>query len=310
MKSISKLEMPTEDWLALRKHSVGASDVATLLHLNPYKTIYQLWEEKIAEAPLAQIDNDATHFGNKLEETVAQEYAERSGRKILRDNKIRVHPDCEFLTCNLDRVILPMNGEGRGVLECKTSLSQVVRNWDAEIPPMYYTQVQTQLAITGWKWGVLALLVDGRTFSTFDIERDDKFITSVLAIVNSFWFDYVIPKLPPPAVVADYTRMSSNEGMIVEANEAAVAAHQQLVRVKSDIKLLEENQEQLENTIKMALGTAEAIVIGNTTLATWKTAKASVAFDAKKFKADHPDMAAQYEITKPGSRRFLLKEGK
>ena len=302
--------MPTEEWLALRKHSVGASEVATLLHLNPYKTIYQLWEEKIAEAPLEQVQNEATHFGNKLEETVAQEYAERSGRKILRDNKIRIHPECEFLTCNLDRVILPLNGEGRGVLECKTASGHAEKSWDMEIPPMYYTQVQAQLAVTGWKWGVLALLVDGRNFKTFDIERDDKFIASLVAIVNSFWHDYVIPQLPPPAVVEDYTRMASHEGMIIEANEAVVAAHQQLVRVKADIKLLEENQEQLENTIKMALGTAETIMSGNKTLATWKTAKASVAFDAKKFEADHPDMAAQYKITKPGSRRFLLKEGK
>lgn len=307
MSYVTTKTLTREEWLAMRKHSIGASDVAVLLNLNPHKTAYQLWEEKILSSPLAEVDNDAVHFGNKLEDTVAQEYAERTGRKVIRDNKIRVHPECEFFTCNLDRIILPANGEGRGVLECKTAASYTVRSWDTEVPPMYYTQVQAQLAITGYKWGALALLVDGRSFTSFEIERDDKFAGQLLAIVSDFWTDHVMARVPPPAVVADYARMESAKDAVVEAGEDVLAAYQQLLRVRADIKQLEGNQEQLENTIKMALGTAETLASNGTILATWKTAKPSTVFDAKKFRAEHAVMAAEYETTKPGNRRLLIK---
>ncbi len=310
MKSISKLDLSYDQWRELRKQSVGASDVAVLLGLNPYKTAYQLWEEKILPGPPPEEENDAIHFGRKLEETVAQEYAERSGRKILRDNRIRIHPECDFFTCNLDRVILPANGEGRGVLECKTASGFAVKSWEAEIPPMYYTQVQAQLAITGYTWGVLALLVDGRKYAQFAIERDDKFIRSLIAIVDDFWRTNVLAKVPPPAVVSDYERVMSQEGLIVNAAPEVVSAWTQLLRVRKDKKELEGNEEQLENAIKLAIGTGEVLMDGARTLATWKSAKPSKKIDTKKLQAENPAIAAQYEITVPGSRRLLIKEAK
>jgi len=311
MKSISKVEMPVEEWLALRKRSIGASEVAVLLGLNPYKTTYQLWEEKILDGPLEQIHNDAIDFGNKLEEIVAQTYAERAQRKVIRDNKIRVHPEIDFFTCNLDRVILPIDGEGRGVLECKTASGFASGSWESEVPPMYYTQVQAQLAITGYKWGALALLVDGRKFKSFEIERDEKFIRSLVQIVSDFWNENVLAKVPPPAQVSDYERMSSNVGEVAHADESVVAAYSQLVQVKADIASMEINKDQLEEKIKLAIGTAETIEYNGVALATWKTSKPSAGFDIAGFKAavNRPDLESKFVTEKPGTRRFLLKKG-
>jgi len=309
MPHISKLEMTREEWLALRKHSVGASDVACLLGLNPYKTAYKLWEEKVLPGPPEEIHNDAVEFGNKLEWVVAETFAERSGRKVINDNKVRIHPELDFFTCNLDRVILPQNGEGRGVLECKTASGFASGSWEAEIPPMYYTQVQAQLAITGYTWGALALLVDGRKFKSFDISRDDVFIRSLVQIVHDFWTDHVLAKTPPPAVLSDFERIGSKVGEVAEADESVYAAWQQLVRVKADLAVMEQNKDQLEEKIKLAIGTAEVIEHEGIAIATWKTSKASMAIDTKRLQQEMPDVAKKYEYEKPGTRRFLLKNG-
>ena len=47
--------------------------------------------------------------------------------------------------------------------------------------------------------------------------------------------------------------------------------------------------------------------IDGKTLATWKSAKASIKFDAKLFESAMPDIYKQFQRPIPGSRRFLLK---
>jgi glutamate mutase epsilon subunit len=42
-------------------------------------------------------------------------------------------------------------------------------------------------------------------------------------------------------------------------------------------------------------------------LATWKSAKSSIKFDAKLFQEAMPDIHKQFMRDMPGSRRFLLK---
>jgi hypothetical protein len=53
---------------------------------------------------------------------------------------------------------------------------------------------------------------------------------------------------------------------------------------------------------KSTLATIEGRV-----LATWKSAKPSVKFDAKLFQEAMPDIYKQFMREMPGSRRFLLK---
>jgi hypothetical protein len=42
-------------------------------------------------------------------------------------------------------------------------------------------------------------------------------------------------------------------------------------------------------------------------LATWKSAKPSIKFNAELFKTSMPDIYKQFEVEVPGSRRFLIK---
>ena len=52
---------------------------------------------------------------------------------------------------------------------------------------------------------------------------------------------------------------------------------------------------------------ADTLVLGEKTLATWKSAKPSDRFDAKRFEAENPDLYRAYVSPVPGARRMLLK---
>jgi putative phage-type endonuclease len=106
---------------------------------------------------------------------------------------------------------------------------------------------------------------------------------------------------------------SHSEGKIIQAdaNSEVYKYCKALREVKDSITDLEARKEELEFKIKEIMKDAEAVYCSDAEepypLVTWRQAKPTSRFDAKRFKAEHPDMAEAYTSVTPGSRRFLLK---
>jgi predicted phage-related endonuclease len=87
--------------------------------------------------------------------------------------------------------------------------------------------------------------------------------------------------------------------------ERAIAV---LNEYKQKIKHLENESESIELAIRSFMGmNANLITLDGKTLATWKSAKSSMKFDAKLFQLAMPDVYNKFVVETPGSRRFLLK---
>jgi len=310
MSYVKTIEMSREEWLSLRQHGIGGSDAAAVLGLSSYKTPLDVYLEKIAPVAPDVPPTPRMKAGLKLEQTVADWYEEESGYKVQRDNKVRIHPDYNFLIANLDRVILPKNGEGRGVLEIKTTSSWYAKGWEATLPMEFYAQLQHYLNVTGYTWGEFAILIDGYDFQRFKVERDDNFIQTANEVMLNFWERNVLAHVPPPPKTeADLKGLypESTEGEVLEAAGETYEAYQQLVALKSEIKTRDIAAEQLEFAIKLAMGPAESLEYNGDRLISWKVSKPSKVFDATTFKAVHKDLYESFQIEKPGSRRFLIK---
>jgi len=65
-----------EEWLLLRKTYLGGSDLGAVIGVNKYKTALDVYLEKTSEF-VEEVNNDATYWGNVLEDVVAQEYSKR-----------------------------------------------------------------------------------------------------------------------------------------------------------------------------------------------------------------------------------------
>ncbi|EOA2606900.1 lambda-exonuclease family protein, partial [Enterococcus hirae] len=99
--SKSTLDMSHREWLEDRKRGIGGSDVATVLGLNKYKSPYQLWLEKTGQIELKDSESEPAYWGNVLEEVVAKEFQERTGKKVRRRNQVFEHPLHPFLRANI-----------------------------------------------------------------------------------------------------------------------------------------------------------------------------------------------------------------
>lgn len=302
-----------EEWLESRKNGIGASEIGTLLGVNPYESAYELWLRKKGMTPPKE-ENFAMKAGHYLEDAVSQFFADETGAVIIKSSKEDfqyMDTDCPHLLVSPDRTYWAAgavhNEANKCILECKTTQ----RTIDAEdIPETWFCQVQTLLGVSGMANGSLAWLSAGREFGQIQIPFVPDFFDTIKEEVERFWTDYIIGNAEPEAttirdVVAKYAR--SSEGKIVDCTEEVYNAYKDLKEVKRQLAELEEKKDSLENAVKVALQDAEALRYEGKVIASWKSSKDSVKFDAKRYQAEHADLCEPYMVTTIGSRRFTLK---
>ena len=111
-------------WLEARRRGVGASDIAAILGRSSWKTAYHVYHEKLGS--WVQADNPRMRWGRKLEDLVAQEYAELTGRFVFRPEETLLRSKAyPWMFASLDRLVHEVEDRsclGREIiLECKTA---------------------------------------------------------------------------------------------------------------------------------------------------------------------------------------------
>lgn len=302
-----------EQWLEARKLGIGASEVATVVGLNPYETPLELWQRKVGIEPPKE-ETAAMRRGHFCEDAVAQWWAHETGREIIQSSAVDfmfIDREKDFLRVSPDRTFwLPdaaRNDDNKGILECKTTNMKVDPD---DLPKQWFCQVQMNLGVAGYSHGSIAWMGFGFEFGYVDIEFVPDFYDMLVDAVQKFWNVNVLGKVEPdPVNVKDFLTKyrKHTDGKVIEVGDEILDAYHELKEVKQQIAELDERKNTLEDTLKMSFADAEAIAYDGATLATWKTAKDSVKFDEKAFKAANPELWQQYAKTVPGSRRFLLK---
>ena len=112
---VSTRNLSKEDWLRYRKCGITGTDAGAILGLNPYRSAFQVYHDKISDT-IENIDNEAMRQGRDLEDYVAQRFSEETGFKVRRANAIYQSEEHPLLLADFDRLIV---GQKAG-LECKT----------------------------------------------------------------------------------------------------------------------------------------------------------------------------------------------
>lgn len=304
-----------QEWLDARNGGIGASEVATVLGLNPFETPYQLWRRKKGlDAP--KQENFAMKAGHYLEDAVARFYADATQCHIIK-NTVEdfsiINPDKPFLRVSPDRLYwrdgMKHNEENKCVLECKTTQMEIDED---SVPQHWFCQLQMNLGVAELPQGALAWLTMGRKFGFKDFVFDKEFYDWMIGEVEKFWLDYIVGDQEPLPVNVDDVLLKNPRhvaGKTIEATDELVEDCRQLKELKEELSGLDNRKKELEAAIKMAMGDAEALTLPNSTkpLATWKATKDKTCFDEKKFAAENPELYRSYQYTKAGTRMFLLK---
>ena len=303
--------MLSHEQIEERRIGLGGSDIGPVLGLSPWTSPLDIYNSKLGLVPDRDLsDIEAVHFGNVLEDTIAKEYARRTGSRVRRRNQRIVHPQHPWMAANIDRSV---DGEKK-VLECKNSSEWMSGSWGEsgsdEVPDAYLVQVAWYMTILGYDRADLAALIGGNQLRIFHFERDFDLETLIFQRARAFWFDNVMAKVPPPpSCERDLeTLYAIDDGSGFVASEEMEAKVHELAAAKLELNRMEEEVDALKFDIRAAMGSASILLSAfGGPLVTNKAPKESVVVDGKRLKTERPDVWGQYSKPKKNSRRFLIK---
>ena len=299
-------DMPKEEWLKHRQAGIGGSDASCIAGLNPWKSAIQLYMDKKEENPQEQ-KSLRMELGNRLEGLVAELFTEATGLKVRNVNGILKNDKYPFAIANIDRAIV---GE-KAFLECKTTNSYALKEWEEGVPAHYEIQCLHYMAITGATHCYIAALIGNSDFIWHKIERDQETIDYLMQIERDFWENNiekdVVPMPDGSDAYSEYLKKKydKSNGQVIELHllENGVDKLNRYDEIVTDIKALESEKKLIEQEIQLYMEEFEVAKIGDRKV-TWKSSSRNT-IDSKKLKAEMPDIAQQYMKTST-SRTFRV----
>jgi putative phage-type endonuclease len=249
----------SDDQKAERARGIGASDVASIAGVNPYRTAFEVYLEKIGELdPDARIDDasrDRMERGHRLEDVALEWDRDITGEPFERVTRTVWHPRLPFLFCHPDARRRPWS-KTRRLIEVKTS----ARPWKDGVPRHVEVQVQTQMAVTGAaSVDIVVLGFDGPP-ARFLVERDDELIAALEGLAFAFWAR-VERRDPPPMDGSDGARAWLDRTRWKDEPELVADPEQRklldtFLRVRAARDHAEAEMERLANVIKFSMAGA------------------------------------------------------
>lgn len=298
-------------WLAARRTGIGGSDASTVVGLNPYSSLFYLYNDKLGLLPEKE-DSEAMRQGRDLEQYVADRWMERTGKRCRSNNTMWRSTDHPYMLADIDREVV---GENAG-LECKTTSVYNRADFAAgNISPTYYVQCMHYMAVMGYDRMYLAVLVLNSGFYDFVIERDETEIAALTAQEASFWQKVIEHDPPPPdgseatreALQALYPRERPQEYAMQLFGQIFDSALDEWSELQSTIRDLKAIAEEKKAIVMAEMGEAPLAETDGYSVSWRIQSRANI--DAQALKRDHPEIYREY-IKTTQTRVFRAKKKK
>jgi len=283
LADLDEIQPSSPEWLKLRKLGIGGSDAGAICGLNPRRTPYQVWAEKVNPSePEEREESEAMRWGKLLEEPVRNEFAARTSIEVHRFPKMVRESDFPFMLANVDGLTGPSN-KLTGVYEGKTTrfADQWSVNDDGSVNVPFPALIQGMhyLAVFGLERVHFACLIGGQELRIAEVERNDTLIGDLIEIEYAFW-QRVIDREPPEVGAADVDtlkrRWEPKAGTSVEIPASFIPSLKVRAQRKGQIKKLQEDVDKIDAEIMALMGDAEEATVANKgVVATWKSSSRS-----------------------------------
>ena len=275
-----------DNFLATRRQGIGGSDIAAILGLSQFKTALDVYLSKTTEQPEQQ--GEHLYWGHALENPIIDRFVQDTGALVIRQPEMRRHPDYKWAIANADALIV----------DNKTASAYKTQDWGSDgdnVPIEYIAQVQWYMEIFNVDCAHIAVLIGGRDYRQYTIERDRELAADLLARGKEFWGNHVLKNIPPQAQnAADVQKLfPQDDGDNQQADTETLIAYNTLRSLKEQEKALKEQINQHEELLKIKIGQHATMQHNGEKLFSWKT-QSSNRFDSKAFQAAHPDLYQQF----------------
>lgn len=299
---------------------IGGSDAAAILGISPWKSAFQLYQEKIGAyvedvTPQKQrIFARGKRWEPVVVEMLVDELQDRGHDvQIIARNARYQDREFPFMECELDLELL-IDGE-----ECNTEMKTVhpfaAKAWGEpgtdELPIYYAAQCMHGLMIKPRQKCIVAALIGADDLRIHQIERDEETIAGIRAKELAFWQRVQDRNPPDPETAVDVKWLYAKDaGEVAEADDELLRLVGELHFHKTTAKHAETAIERISTQIKLAMGNAALLLYEGRPIATWKSNKPSRETD---WQAIAGELSAPQELIErhtkmvAGNRPLLIK---
>lgn len=247
--TIIDLSQKSEQWKSWRRNYIGASDAPVIQEVSPWKTILQLWEEKIEGKDVEE--NSAMRRGSELEGSVRLE--------VSKEHYAAYKPVCMQSTRH-EWMVASLDGwdsfSDYPLIEIKCpSFEAHKQAISGEIPGYYFPQLQHQMVVAG---------VDEALYVSYNDKFDEKPIVSIPVKKENEYCKYLIEReyrfweslnnFEPPE--------PSDKDMKLIADSDALWMATDYVKLSAQIKELEKKEKELREVL-ISMANHPRAMIGN-----------------------------------------------
>ncbi len=271
------------DWLSARYAGIGSSEIGAVIGMNHRSSPLKLFLEKTgALEPDDLSDVEAVRWGHRLEPVIAEEYRERTGRRVSRCRRYKysvlrskAHP---WALASLDFWTGEAANDGDDwPLEVKNANAFRAEDWLNGTPAYYIAQLHQQMLVTGAKRATSAVLIGGNQLAWCDVDRDETLIRKIIAQGSRFW-ERVQRRDPPEPDGSDATRDALrrlypvSDGQVVTLPASLEADVYEWRELKAAESANKKRIQLLEANIKATIGAAErGIIVSTGDQISWKS---------------------------------------
>lgn len=265
----------SEEWIALRRSGIGATDAAVVAGRSRFHGPFDKYAEMMGRtAPLAE--TEPMRWGIILQGPVGREWAVRSNKRVRANGHTYWLEDGIYSHYDFDVVGEP------AVLEVKTASAYAQREWGEQdtdqVPTEYLLQAQHEIMCRpGIERCYIAVLIGGQKLHKYVVERDDELIESMLTIDRKFLADTragIAPPVDGSRAATEYllSLHPKDDGTAVELPADTEDIAVQYLAAKEDEKSVAARLTYLGNTLRERLE-ATAVATGRSVKVTYKATK-------------------------------------
>lgn len=252
-----------------RRKFLGASEVAAVCGLDPFKSALDVWASK-----MGLFDSDAgeaAELGNELEPVILQRYANKT-RTTLRKPETLFGAE-PWIAASPDSI----SSAGRNV-QAKAVGRFMAQHWDDGVPEYVQLQCQWEMLVTGLPVTDVAALICSTEFAIMEVRADAMMQGHLLDICRSFWFEHVVAQeIPEPdggeSASLILRALNPEQGGMLKAVPEFVVMVERHQALTAEVKQRTDEIEHLRNLMRMCIGSASGIQWPGGKV-TWKTNKA------------------------------------
>ena len=251
---------------------------------------------------------EAVQMGHVMQPVIGQLASAKLGIELKEADYALTHPKETWLRSHFDFI----SADGQTLVEVKNYNASVRNKFDSEaniIPQADMAQLIHEAAVHNLSDIVLAVLFGGQNFEVFRFTIEEGQKEQLIKDMAKFWSSVASKQLPEPETTEQAKLIYSvSAPTSITAPQALEQMCQALQYTKDQLKKWEDEEEKLKLEIQKFMGVnSELVTLDGRVLATWKSAKGSMKFDAKLFEQSMPDLYKSYVREVAGSRRFLVK---